>query len=111
MRNAPVAHGTSWATSGSHAPGRYSRRRAAALTDAARDAVSSEVVTVGNGCTDCWVEPSGRMSRGAIAPASGCAAPVPTSAATAPGVKLRSLLAGATHAVSVRSATTFTAGP
>ena len=69
------------------------------------------MVTDGNGWTDCWVEPSGRMRRGAIAAASGCAAPEPSSASIAPGVKLRSLLAGATQSVVVRSATTFTAGP
>ena len=72
---------------------------------------SSPVRTVGNGCRECWVVPSGSSSRGANAPAPGNVSAAARSAASAPGSSSRSLLAAATNAVLVCPAMRLTAAP
>ena len=66
---------------------------------------------VGKAPMESWVSPPGRTRRGATAPAPGSWAPASSSRSSAPGRTAMSLLAGAIHSESVRSAIRLTAGP
>src|SRR4051794_24419368 len=110
-RNAAIAHGARRGRSGSKLPSSRKRSPSGRTSRPAPDATTSACEMVGNANSECCVDPSGRTSRGAIAPAPGSAVPASSRASIAPGRSAMSAFATPTHGAVVCRATRLTAGP